>query len=274
MFNLTHWLLPALVLFTFTAEEPEVKVYHEKLPDGYQIYADNPNYCPVTVDLNFQLDNMSSSTGNQDVFILPALSKGVHLTDLKIVTPGAFGMSYDYRSKWGDYTREDYDKKFPYYLPFAAGKEYEVSQGYNGSQSHQGKNALDFDMPEGTIITAVRAGTVVELVEKHDQGCSQEYCEAFDNYIIIYHEDNTLAKYSHLRQNGVLVELGDTVTAGQPIGESGATGWAKGPHLHFSVFLAGYEEPKTLKTRFRLRANRPDKGYKVKEGKWYARNYE
>ena len=181
---------------------------------------------------------------------------------------------YDYRSKWGDYTREDYDKKFPYYLPFATGEEYELSQGYNGSETHRGKNALDFNMPEGTIITAVRAGTVVELVEEHNKGCSQEYCEAFDNYVIVYHEDNTLAKYSHLRQNGVLVELGAEVTAGQPIGESGSTGWAKGPHLHFSVFLADYEEPKTLKTVFRLRANRPGKGYKVKEGKWYARKYE
>ena len=274
MYYLTLWLWPSLVLFAVTAEEPHVKVYHEKLPDGYQIYADNPNYCPVTVDLDFKLDNMSVTTDNRDLFVLPARSERVHLTDLRIVKPGAFGMSYDYRSKWGDYNQEIFDKKFPYYLPFAAGESYVLSQGYNGKETHRGKNALDFDMPEGTTITAARAGTVIELVEKHDQGCSQEYCEAFDNYIIIYHADNTLAKYSHLQQNGVLVELGDTVAAGQPIGKSGATGWAKGPHLHFAIFLSGYKEPQTLRTRFRLRANRPDKGYKLKEDKRYARDYE
>jgi murein DD-endopeptidase MepM/ murein hydrolase activator NlpD len=276
MFYLTQFLWSALLALSAVAAEPEVTVYHEKLPDGYQIYASNPNYCPVTLDLDLQLTNLSSSTGNQDIFILPPRSEGVHLMDLRVVKPGAYSMNYEYRSKWGDYSREDkYDAKFVYYLPFAAGAEHELSQGYNGSQSHQGKNALDFDMPEGTIITAARAGTVIELVEKHEAGCPEERCEAFDNYVIIYHEDNTLAKYSHLRQNGVLVELGDEVAAGQPIGESGTTGWAQGPHLHFSVFLAGYDDPKTLKTRFRLRANRPKrKGGKLKEGRFYARNYE
>jgi murein DD-endopeptidase MepM/ murein hydrolase activator NlpD len=276
MFYLTHWLWSALLAFSVNAAEPAVTVYHEKLPDGYRIFASNPNYCPVTLEVDFKLDNMSSSTGNQDVFILPAHSEGVQLTDLRVVKPGAYSMNYDYRSKWGDYSREDkYDARFVYYLPFAAGAEYELSQGYNGQESHGGKNALDFDMPEGTIITAARAGRVIELVEKHEAGCPREDCEAFDNYVIVYHEDNTLAKYSHLRQNGVLVELGDEVAAGQPLGESGSTGWAQGPHLHFSIFLAGYQDPKTLKTRFRLRANRPKRrGKKLKEGKFYERRYE
>lgn len=269
-----YLLITALAMSTPLPQAIEATVYHENIEGGYQVYADNSEYCPVTIEIDFRLKNMSSSRGNQKTFVLPPRSERVHLAELRVVESGAFSMNYNFRSRRGYEDQGSYDKKFPYYLPFTAGTSFEVSQGYNGNESHQGKKALDFDMPEGTVITAVRDGIVVELVEAHEKGCSQEYCEAFDNYVIVFHEDNTLAKYAHLRQNGVLVEVGDKVVAGQPIGESGSTGWAKGPHLHFSIYLAGYENPETVKTVFRTAANKPNKGCKLKEGKWYEREYQ
>jgi murein DD-endopeptidase MepM/ murein hydrolase activator NlpD len=254
--------------------EPEVRVYYEKVEAGYIVYADNQAYCPVSVELDLQLKNMESLTGNQNVFVVPARSERVKLTEFRVVKPAAFGMNYDVRTKRGDHFLEAYDKNYVYYLPLNKEQRYVLSQGYNGKQTHQGKNALDFDMPEGTIVTAVRPGTVVELVENNDKGCSQEYCDAFDNYVIVYHADNTFAKYSHLRQNGVLVDLGDEVQVGQPVGESGSTGWAKGPHLHFSVFIERFDEEETIKTKFRLKAKKPNKGYSLKESKYYQRTYQ
>ena len=62
----------------------------------------------------------------------------------------------------------------------------------------------------------------------------------YGNYIIIDHFNGSGRKllstvYAHLDQ--FLVALGDTVTAGQPIGIEGSTGIGTGPHLHFEVRL-------------------------------------
>jgi murein DD-endopeptidase MepM/ murein hydrolase activator NlpD len=58
----------------------------------------------------------------------------------------------------------------------------------------------------------------------------------YANFINLYHPDkNVYTQYVHLRQNGSLVEVGDRVLAGHPIGISGATGWTSKPHLHFNV---------------------------------------
>ena len=48
----------------------------------------------------------------------------------------------------------------------------------------------------------------------------------------------------HLTKDGALVEVGDTITKGQLIGYSGATGLAGYPHLHFVVTTdSGWEYP-------------------------------
>ena len=54
----------------------------------------------------------------------------------------------------------------------------------------------------------------------------------------IFHEDGTFAGYVHLAHEGVAVEIGEHLEAGDVIGRSGVTGTAKHPHLHFHVWVA------------------------------------
>ena len=56
------------------------------------------------------------------------------------------------------------------------------------------------------------------------------------NYVFIQHEDGTLAFYAHLMQDGVEVEVGDEVEAGDFIAYAGNSGLTGGPHLHFGVY--------------------------------------
>jgi murein DD-endopeptidase MepM/ murein hydrolase activator NlpD len=56
------------------------------------------------------------------------------------------------------------------------------------------------------------------------------------NYILVRHNDGTLANYAHLSKGGSNVKPGQIVEAGDLIGFSGNTGFTSGPHLHFSVF--------------------------------------
>lgn len=131
-----------------------------------------------------------------------------------------------------------------YRLPFEAGQAFPVSQGYNGRLSHRGVNrhAVDFMMPEGTTVCAAREGVVVDLKESSVAGGPSKGFTDESNYVSIAHADGTIGEYYHLLRDGVLVEIGDRVEAGQPIALSGNTGYSTFPHLHFGVYSAADAE--------------------------------
>lgn len=60
---------------------------------------------------------------------------------------------------------------------------------------------------------------------------------AASGFILIEHEDGTVAFYGHLKQGSIVVREGDCVMAGQRIAASGNSGNTLGdPHLHFGVY--------------------------------------
>jgi murein DD-endopeptidase MepM/ murein hydrolase activator NlpD len=123
----------------------------------------------------------------------------------------------------------------PYVLPYPVGATCYVSQANCSTGGHHGayKYAYDFVMPIGTTVTAARSGVVAEIRMKFRDG---QPGEGESNWIKIRHADNTIAAYSHLTEHGALVEIGDHVEAGQPIGLSGNSGNTGGlPHLHFHL---------------------------------------
>jgi len=132
------------------------------------------------------------------------------------------------------------DENVFYRLPFEAGRSYRVAQGYNGTRTHEGRDqyAVDFAMRKGTPVCAARAGVVVDLKESSKIGGSDEKFRDKSNYVCILHSDGTVAEYHHLHTDGVLVEIGQRVEAGQRIAISGNTGYSTGPHLHFGVYSA------------------------------------
>ncbi|MFF1305023.1 M23 family metallopeptidase [Streptomyces sp. NPDC058307] len=101
-----------------------------------------------------------------------------------------------------------------------------VSTGYKtggslwSSGSHTG---IDFHAASGTSVHAVGRGTVVET----------GWGGSYGNQIVIRMADGTYTQYGHLSSIGVSV--GQSVTPGQQIGLSGATGNVTGPHLHFEA---------------------------------------
>jgi len=127
---------------------------------------------------------------------------------------------------------------------------YVINQGYMGKSTHKGINALDFSMPLGTEILAVRSGVVVKVIQSNDKSCIQKECVKFNNLIIIYHKDGTFAEYVHIKKNGSKVKVGDLVTQDQLIGLSGNVGRTTGPHLHLEIFLQHIDKRNTLKTKF------------------------
>ncbi len=227
------------------------KLYYEETNNGFMILADNDEYCPVSTRMNFKLENLNSSNGNNKVFVVPARTKRHVITDLQVIDrKKRIKLGYESAYNFGDHTLKKYNTNFKYYLPFGKGNTFWLSQGYNGATSHQNENALDFKMPMGTKIYAARGGVVVDIEESYSKSCTTPECADYNNFILIYHSDGTFAEYTHIKKNGANVNIGDQVKIGEFIGYSGDVGWATGPHLHFIVFFQRLSERVTLKTKF------------------------
>ena len=120
-------------------------------------------------------------------------------------------------------------------MPVAGGKNL-LTQGYGATSfaqyGYRGKwhNGVDFRAPLGTPILASEDG-IVTAVGNQDSYCPRG---AYGKYIVINHYNNLTTLSAHLSR--YIVSKGDRVTRGQLIGYSGRTGYATGPHLHFTVF--------------------------------------
>ncbi|SNR75384.1 M23 family metallopeptidase [Dokdonia pacifica] len=234
----------------------DVKVYYERNDNGYTIYADNNEYCPVTIQLEFTVTNLSLKDPNNNLYVIQPRQKKQLVTQLTVTQKNkGYKLSYTSWTNYGDATKNTYDHDYAYDLPYAKGQSFKVHQGYNGTFSHYNKNALDFDMSIGSAIHAVRNGVVIKIVTQHHQNCGTKECKKYNNHIIIYHSDGTFAEYTHLKQNGVTVALGDIIKQGQLIGYSGNTGWSTGPHLHLEVFLQKMRKRETIQTKFKINDN-------------------
>jgi len=123
-------------------------------------------------------------------------------------------------------------------LPFPAGSRYSVNQGNFGKFSHNDKPsayAWDFNLPEGSIVTAAAAGRIVDFKQDGKAGGPSLAFAPTNNYVIIDHGGGHFSKYMHLQHESVKVKVGDIVRAGQAIALSGSTGFATSAHLHFQV---------------------------------------
>lgn len=253
--------------------QDKVRLYQEQIPEGFAVYVDNDEYCPVSMDLTFKLTNLKRTDDTDRVYLIPPRSTRFKLTELHAVRPGKeSSVAIEVTGNFGDHNQRQYDEDFVYHLPYHNGESYVIGQGYNGAFSHQNENCLDFDMPIGTKIYSARGGIVCKVVESNKRHCGERECMKYNNFIRIYHSDGTFAEYSHLKQDGALVNEGDIVEIGQHIGYSGNTGWASGPHLHFVVFLQRLVSRETLKTPFLIRAN--EKPEFLVEKQRYTRAYE
>ena len=126
-----------------------------------------------------------------------------------------------------------------YRLPFAAGLEVPIEQGWNSAYSHNGRSeyAYDFGLQLNTPVLAAASG-VVSYVHRGETACGGADLRDHANYVTIDHPDGSSTQYGHL--GAVEVKVGDAVTVGQEIALSGRTGYTGCmPHLHFARQVQG-----------------------------------
>ena len=166
----------------------------------------------------------------------------VHSTDQKIVFNWTFG----------DPNQPVRDSVIA--LPFPAGRQYEIIQGYNGRYSHQSnysRYALDFSLQVGDTVCAAAAGYVIGVIEGYKYGGAKRKWRDYANFLTLFHPDHNLyTQYVHLKFEGSMVELGERVEAGQPIALSGMTGFTSVAHLHFNVLVPTQKSLESMPVRF------------------------
>lgn len=218
---------------------------------AFEIRASNPNLIPISATMTLTLTDVSSSPGSPIQYVLPANATDVVIATLAVTGPNP---AASYSNSWapGDYTAVP--DNYAYALPFEVGESFRVDQGEGGSFSHQPFSvqnhlAIDFGMPVGTPIHAIRDGVVFNIVEDKPSGGNNPALASEANYVQVLHSDGTYAEYVHLDQNGVTVSLGDTVARGQMIALSGDSGYVDGAHLHLALIRNNWNNNQAMPFR-------------------------
>ncbi len=110
-----------------------------------------------------------------------------------------------------------------------------VSQEYGDTKdtgfqndAYEFHNGIDVAGQTGIPIRAARDGVIKAV------GNNSPY--AYGRWIAVDHGNNLTTLYAHLSSQAV--KQGSTVKKGQVVGYMGSTGFATGPHLHFTVYAS------------------------------------
>jgi murein DD-endopeptidase MepM/ murein hydrolase activator NlpD len=98
-----------------------------------------------------------------------------------------------------------------------------VLYGRYGVRAGRRHDGIDIAAPEGTVVGAAAAGTVIYAGEQSGYG----------SIVILRHDGGLVTLYAHASR--LLVEEGARVRRGDPVAKVGQTGRTTGPHLHFEV---------------------------------------
>jgi murein DD-endopeptidase MepM/ murein hydrolase activator NlpD len=107
---------------------------------------------------------------------------------------------------------------------FGDRRVFKYSNGKSDTSIHAG---VDYGVPKGTEVNACGPGKVVLARFRIVTG----------NSVIIEHLPGVYSLYYHL--DSITAREGGIVDAGTPLGRSGATGLATGPHLHWEIRVSG-----------------------------------
>ncbi|MGD9918298.1 MAG: DUF5930 domain-containing protein [Paenirhodobacter sp.] len=114
--------------------------------------------------------------------------------------------------------------KLPFALPLYGGFRFTSPFGYRWGRLHAG---IDLAGPVGMHVHAPADGTIT----------AAEWENGYGNVIKITHQFGVSTVYGHLSK--IRVKVGQKVSRGDWIGDTGNTGRSTGPHLHYEIRVGG-----------------------------------
>ncbi|MBI2108599.1 MAG: peptidoglycan DD-metalloendopeptidase family protein [Parcubacteria group bacterium] len=98
--------------------------------------------------------------------------------------------------------------------------------------NNRGHNGIDLRASVGTVVLSAANGTVMDVGNTD----AVRGCYSYGKWVLIRHFNGLATLYAHLSL--IKVVPGQEVSVGEIIGYSGKTGYATGPHLHFTVYAS------------------------------------
>jgi hypothetical protein len=232
-------LICLVFAFLRTEGQNQIEVQYQRTTDNKIVfYGTNRTYAPYTVWLNFStLVNLSSDNPRGYTVLYPGTNRLCSLAPTS-TSQTNFGYSYVYRL--GCYPTKP-DTTITYLFPLKHGKKTTVQElshlaKISGGGVPKDWYALSFKTEYGDTICAARKGVVIEVIDnlrEDDRGTVMYAKER--NYVLVKHEDCTIARYELLKEEGSLVKEGQNLMAGDFLGIIGGKGYSSGSHLRFSV---------------------------------------
>ena len=135
-----------------------------------------------------------------------------------------------------------------YRLPFADGTQIKV---FDDFLTHRPVGRVDLYAVGGTEpyrVVAAAAGRIVAIQDGYsEQQSGRAAKDCHNNYVWIAHVNGEWTNYSHLAHGSVTgkagLKVGDTVQAGQYLGDEDAVGCAMLKHVHFEVAVPDSTNP-------------------------------
>lgn len=158
-------------------------------------------------------------------------------------------------------------------MPFLPNAYMRVTQGANGSYSHQGSisEAIDWSSPDfedrGMAVTAMQSGTIVNIVK----GLPDSRSSGFGNIVEVLTSEGDVDRLAHCRE--VIVRPGEAVKQGQVLCTLGTSGNSTGTHVHSDRRRSGTSQ--TLELNFFESGGVPREGrnYSSRNTGPYDRSY-
>jgi Peptidase family M23 len=146
---------------------------------------------------------------------------------LRLPFDGAWSVFWGGRAQWQNYHVIARDQRFA----------YDFVVRVNGQTARNAGERNDEYYCYGRPILAPAEGRVVvasDRVQDNQPGRTNVQAP-LGNYVILQLGASEYALLAHLRRGSVRVRAGESVRAGQPIGECGNSGNSSEPHLHFHL---------------------------------------
>jgi hypothetical protein len=243
----TGCLIGLSLLIRPALAQPQLgKIYHVANPDqSIAILGENHGFVPYTVTLSAELVNMHSTDALPAKFVIFPSKEPRLLTTL---IPERAPYSFRYKSPYqiGLYTGRAPDTSYVYRLPF----QRQVGQALPPCSTDNtavpgNRYPYFFSLPAGTAVCAARAGIVATIRQDVAKTKGPQA-----NYIIVFHEDGSLAWYQNLQKNTAAVTIGQRVAAGDVLGL--VSNEKQPPPLYFDVEYPGQQSPLVVPVVFQV----------------------
>ena len=214
--------IPFLWIAITSHAQSQVEVKVDQNNQGEFVFTGtNHAYCDYTIRIEF-LTFQNLKTNKNLPFISSVLPGHQRLFELEPVSDMlAPAFNFRYKTIKGR-LKPDVDEEVIYLLPFKNGPvrvmPIERIESLLGQKAPSGFKAIGFEMDHGDTVFACRRGVVSDIQEQTDSYHNTMNYFHNRNFVEIFHEDGSFAKYEPLAKEKLLVHPGDFIEAGDPIG--------------------------------------------------------